>query len=167
MSISATLDFLENLTLAQAVGGNVPGFEWSFPIIETVHVFALATVFGSIVMIDLRLLGISSRDSLVSKLSQEVLPWTWIAFAVAVLSGSLMFVSKATIYWHNTQFQLKFLAMFLAGLNMLAFHFGVNRRLAQWDAQLPTPLAARVAGGLSVALWIFVLFMGRWIGFTT
>jgi hypothetical protein len=50
---------------------------------------------------------------------------------------------------------------------MLVFHFGAYQRVAQWDTALPPPPAARTAGTLSLALWIFVLFMGRWIGFTT
>jgi hypothetical protein len=157
---------IEALQLSAAVRGDI-GFEWLFPIIEIIHVMALAIVFGSILMVDLRLLGISSKNSQVSRLSEEMLPWTWSAFAVAVISGTLLFMSKAHIYWGNTQFRWKFVCMFLAGLNMLIFHFGIYRRVGTWDRTLPPPTAARVAGGLSVMLWVAVIFFGRWIGFTT
>jgi len=140
--------------------------DWGFPLDECLHVLSIATVFGSILMMDLRLLGLASRDSAITRLSKEVLPYTWIAFACAVVSGSVMFMSKATLYWHNPQFELKFLFMALAAANMLVFHFGAFRRVADWDEVLPPPPAARLAGALSISLWITVVFFGRWIGFT-
>jgi hypothetical protein len=167
MMSPAFLTTLENSGLAAWVGGSSSDNSWVFPIVETIHVLCLAVVFGSIAMVDLRLLGISSRDSRVSRLSAEVLPWTWTAFLFAALSGFLMFVCKAKTYWNNPQFELKFLCIFLAGVNMLAFHFGIYRRVADWDIALPTPPAARTAGALSICLWITVVFMGRWAGFTT
>jgi hypothetical protein len=167
MPTPAILEVLQHSRLADMVGGDTAGSEWLFPIIETIHVWCLATVFGSIAMVDLRLLGMSSRNGRVSKLSEEVLPWTWTAFVLAAISGLLLFISKATIYWNNPQFEMKFLSMFLAGANMMVFQFGTFRRVADWDTALPTPLAARVAGALSICLWITVIFMGRWIGFTT
>jgi len=157
---------IEDWPVASVIRGD-SGWPWWFVNIETVHVLSLATVFGSIIMVDLRLLGIVSRNSKVSKLSAEVLPYTWIAFATAAISGTLMFITKAHIYAHNLNFQLKFLFMFLAGCNMLIFHLGLYRRVLQWDNDLPTPTGARVAGALSILLWVGVIFMGRWIGFTT
>src|ERR1700704_4273592 len=65
--------------------------EWLFPTIETVHVLALTTVAGSIAMLDLRLLGITSRDRPVSQVAADILPWTWSGFLLAALSGFLMF----------------------------------------------------------------------------
>jgi hypothetical protein len=103
----------------------------------------------------------------VSKLSGEVLPYTWGAFICAAVTGTLMFLSKAHVYFYNLQFQLKFLCMFLAGVNMTVFHFGAYRRVIEWDKRHPPPRAARLAGALSIALWIGVIFFGRWIGFTT
>lgn len=160
------LTSLEQTTLAGMVRGDT-GFEWLFPGVEIVHVMALGLVFGSILMVDLRLLGLNSRASAVSRLSAEVLPWTWSAFAVAVLSGLTLFISKAHTYFYNLPFRLKFLFMALAGLNMLCFQFGGYRTVARWDHQLPPPPAARIAGLLSVLLWMGVIFCGRWIGFTT
>ncbi|MGA3158743.1 MAG: DUF6644 family protein [Steroidobacteraceae bacterium] len=141
--------------------------EWLFPIIEIVHVCALSLVVGSILMMDLRLLGLASRHNAVSRLSSEMLPWTWTAFALAALSGSLLFMSRAEVYWFNVQFRCKFALIVLAGINMLVFHLGIYRRVAGWDNQLPPPKAARAAGGLSILLWIGVVFFGRWIGFAT
>jgi putative copper export protein len=138
---------------------------WLFPAFEVVHVIAIALVVGSIAMLDLRLLGVSRRDRGVVELSAETLPWTWGAFGLAVVSGLLMFVSSATRYYENTPFRVKMLLLVLAGLNMAWFHFKAYRTVHDWDRQLPTPRAARVAGSLSLSFWVLVVFFGRWIGF--
>jgi hypothetical protein len=123
-------------------------------------------VVGSIAMMDLRLLGIASRNSAVSRLSNEVLPWTWTAWTVAAVFGTLMFMAKAQTYAGNLQFRLKFVCMGLAALNMLIFHFGAYRDVERWDEGKP-PMSAKMAGALSLSLWIGVVFFGRWVGFTT
>ena len=166
MNMPGFLSAAEHSALGSAMRGELGG-EWLFPIVETLHVMSLAMVLGSIVMVDLRLVGVTSRNSSVSRLSDEVLPYTWVAFSCAVITGTLLFISKAHVYFHNLQFQLKFLCMFLAGVNMAAFHVGAYRRVLEWDEKRPPPPAARLAGGLSIALWLSVIFFGRWIGFTT
>ena len=163
MTIDQLLDLIEHTAFATFVREG----DWWFPLDECLHVLSIVTVFGSILMMDLRLVGLASRDSAVTRLTKEVLPYTWIAFAFAVITGAIMFISKAKVYWHNPQFELKFLFMALAAANMLVFHFGVFRRVADWDDALPPPPAARLAGALSISLWIIVVFFGRWIGFTT
>jgi hypothetical protein len=165
MNVPDLLDLLQQNALAMAISSGVP-WKHLFAAIETVHVLALTFTVGTIVMVDLRLLGVTSRDSAISKISREVLPLTWGGFVIALISGSLLFISKAPTYFHTLQFQLKFLCMFLAFLNMLTFHFGIYRRVVEWDTELPPPMAARIAGGLSLSLWFAVIVFGRWVGFT-
>jgi hypothetical protein len=131
-----------------------------------VHVVALAIVFGSIAVVDLRLLNLASRDTAVSRLSKAILPWTWTAWCIAAVFGTLMFISNADVYVNNRQFRLKFLCMGLAAINMLVFQFGSFRSVARWDLSSP-PMGAKMAGALSLLLWIGVIFFGRWTGFTT
>jgi len=164
--LNHVLTALQTSSLAAAVRGEF-GWDWLFPNIETIHVIAVATLFGSIAMVDLRLVGVVGRRSSVSDLAAEYLPITWTAFGVAVIAGSMMFISRAQTYFHNPQFEMKFVCMGLAGLNMLVFHLGAYRYVGRWDRQLPPPWTARVAGGLSLLLWIGVIFFGRWTGFTT
>jgi hypothetical protein len=166
VNIAALLAAIESWPVSAALRGEMPGTEWLFPIVETLHVMALTLVFGSIAMLDLRLLGIASRSSSVSRLSSEVLPWTWAAWCTAALFGTLMFMAKAGTYAGNLQFRLKFVCMGLAAVNMLIFHFGAFRQVARWDSGEP-PVSAKVAGAMSLSLWICVVFFGRWVGFTT
>lgn len=140
--------------------------DWMFQALETLHVLALALVVGSIAMVDLRLLGLYSRDRPVTDLMEEALPWTWIAFVFAAISGTLMFVSKAVAYYENWPFRFKILLLGLAGINVLFFHFKTYRSVANWNVG-NAPSSAKVAGGLSLLFWVAVVTLGRWIGFTT
>ena len=154
--------WLENTQIATAIREST----WLFPTIETVHVFAIVLVVGTVMIVDLRLLHVSSRDRSVTVLTREVLPWTWAAFALAALSGGLLFTSSALKYVNNLPFRFKMLLLLLAGVNMVVFHRLTSRSIAGWDRSVP-PTQARVAGGLSLLLWFGVISLGRWIGFTT
>ncbi len=154
--------WLYDTPLAEMVRAN----ELLFPWFESVHVLAITLVFGSIAIVDLRLLGITSRNRPVSRLIREVLPVTWCAFAVAVITGGTLFTSNAVAYSHNFPFQMKMVLMLLAGLNMVVFHLVTYRGVSQWDDAPRTPFAARFAGGFSIAVWLGIVAFGRWIGFT-
>jgi hypothetical protein len=138
----------------------------AFPTLESVHVLAIAFVVGTIVVVDLRLLGVASVERLVTEILQEVLPFTWVAFAVAVVTGFLMFTSNAVGYAHNAPFQFKLMMMVLAGTNMLCFHLITLRGVNAWDSFALTSPGARFAGAFSLFCWMCVVAFGRWIGFT-
>jgi hypothetical protein len=140
--------------------------DWMFPTIETVHVFAVVLVVGTIMTVDLRLLGFANKERPYSQVAAEMLPWTWTAFAIAALAGMLMFSSKALTYYGDIPFRLKMVCLLLAGINMVMFHWLGTRHLDTWDRGRP-PRAARFAGGASLLLWTTIVAAGRWIGFTT
>jgi uncharacterized membrane protein len=158
----ALLTRLEATPLAEFIRES----DWAFPTIEAVHVIALALVIGTIAIVDLRLLRLASTQCTYTEVSREVLPWTWAAFATAVASGSLMFLSHAVDYYGNTAFRIKMLLLVLAGVNMLVFQLVTARDVGQWDRGGAVPVAGRIAATLSLAFWIAVVFCGRWIGFT-
>jgi hypothetical protein len=139
---------------------------WLFPTIESIHVLMLVLVVGSIMVVDLRLLNLSSRDRSVKELTDDVLPWTWTAFAGAAITGTLLFSSSAVKYWGIWQFEAKMAMLALAALNMGLFHVGAFRSVARWDrAPAHPPLPAKLAGGISLGIWVTVIALGRWIGF--
>jgi hypothetical protein len=160
--IEAFCQWLHDTAWAETIRAN----ELLFPTFESLHVLAITLVLGSIAVVDLRLLGFTSRNRPVTQLIREVLPVTWVAFGVAVLTGGTLFASNAVEYSHNFPFQMKMLLMLLAGLNMVVFHFVTYRGIGQWDEALRPPPAARVAGAVSISLWIGIVAFGRWIGFT-
>jgi hypothetical protein len=156
------LQWLQDSSIATAIREGETAFPW----IECVHVLALTVVIGSIAIVDLRLLGVASRDRGVAQTTAGVLPVTWTAFVFAVTTGGLMFASNATVYAHNSYFQFKMALIALAGINMAVYHLFLNRGVDTWHTAAATPLRARVVGGLSLCLWIAIAAFGRWIGFT-
>jgi hypothetical protein len=161
MSLTNVFGWLENLPYATAIRES----GWLFPTIETTHVIALTMVVGSIGMMDLRLLGVSSRDRAVSEVSAQVLPYTWASFVLAAITGFLLFSSAAVRYWGLYTFRAKMCLLLLAGVNMMVFHVMTYKTVKHWDNQVRTPRAARIAGALSLLLWIGVVVCGRWLGF--
>ncbi len=139
---------------------------WAFPMLETVHVIALVTVFGTILIMDLRLVGVASTKVPISNILADTLKWTWMAFVLAAITGTLLFISKASSYMINPYFITKMSLMAAAGVNMVVFHFVTQKSGGEWDGAATPPTAARLAGGLSIVLWIAVLVCGRAIGFT-
>jgi hypothetical protein len=136
-----------------------------FPWIEVIHVFAITTVFGSILLVDLRLLGVAGRDYPVTALNKSIVPVTWVAFVIAAITGALLFVSNPITYFGNFYFRAKMLMMLGAGLNMAIFHFWTMRDADTWHGATP-PAGARFAGLISILLWVAIVACGRWIGFT-
>jgi hypothetical protein len=163
VDFSAFLKSLEDSGLAISLRGSL----YYFPFIESVHVMALGVVFGTILVVDLRALGVASTNRPFTRLSAELLRITWGAFAVSALTGSLMFVTNARVYAHNTAFQVKMVLLALAGLNMAIFHLTAGRSVATWDQAPTAPKAGRVTAGASLALWLGIILAGRVIGFTT
>jgi hypothetical protein len=156
------LDWLEATTPALFVQQS----DWAFPAIESVHVIAIVLVVGTIAIVDLRLLGIPTNQRAVTEIARDCLPWTWGAFGLAVISGSLMFIANAGAYYENFPFRMKMLVLLAAGLNMLVFELITVRTVAHWDRDRAVPLAGKVAATLSLAFWIAAVAFGRWIGFT-
>jgi uncharacterized membrane protein len=157
--ISELTQWLQGTSLATFIAE-----DW-FPKVECLHVIALAMLAGTIFLVDTRLIGLTSMRLSFRHISSRLLPWTWLAFVVAVITGALLFISNATAYSGNGAFQLKMLLLLLAGLNMLYFERVTFRNVAEWDLSRP-PFAARLAGMVSVGLWCGVIASGRWIGFS-
>lgn len=162
MNVDSALAFLAKTSFAKGIAQGAV----AFPMLECAHVLAIAAVVGTITIVDLRLLGYRSHRRGVRQLVRDLVPYTWAAFAIALLAGSLLFISNAPKYAHNTQFQLKMLVILAAALNMALFHLTIYRRVAEWDQRSPPPAAARIAGATSLGLWVTVIFLGRWVGFT-
>lgn len=98
------------------------------------------------------------RRQSASELAADLDPWTWVGFALMLITGPLMFSADAVNYHNNPSFQFKMVVLLLAFL----FHFTIHRKVARSDA---SPLAGKFAGGLSLVLWTAVVAGGRMIAF--
>ena len=163
MDIPSFLQWLEASALATRIRDSL----FLFPLIESTHVFGLALVFGTISIIDLRLLGIASTRRSFRRMASDILKWTWAAFALTALTGGLMFITNAQVYYHNLFFRTKMLLLVLTGINMLVFELTAGRTIHRWDKAPSAPPAGKAVSVLSLVMWIGIIFMGRIIGFTT
>jgi hypothetical protein len=138
----------------------------AMPIVEGIHLLSTAALFGTILIVDLRLLGIPDSRRPFTQVARDVLPWTWLAFAVNAITGTLMFAQDAVVYASDTTFLLKMAALPLAGINMLVFELVTRRSAARWDQNARPPRMARAAAIISLSLWMAMIVLGRWTGYT-
>ena len=113
-----------------------------YPIIESVHVLSLCVFVGLLLSWDLRLLGITLRRVAVSEVWARLIPWITLGAVLMVFSGLLLFASDPVRFFGNIFFRIKAVGLVLALLNALAFHFGIERRIVDWDTAAMPPRAA-------------------------
>jgi hypothetical protein len=162
MEVNAMLEWLQATSVAVQIRDGL----YSFPVLESIHVVGLALVFGTIAILDLRLLGVASLDRPVSRILADLLKWTWAAFAVTAVSGGLMFMTNAVVYFNNSYFRAKMILLVLAAVNMAVFELTARKTIREWDGAPATPRAAKVAATVSLIIWVGVIVTGRVIGFT-
>lgn len=151
---------LESAPLAVAMRHDL----WLYPIVEIVHISGFVVLVGSIVVLDLRLLGLS-RSLSAKALARHVLPWSVGALLVIVPSGFLMFMAHASDFIVNPAFQLK-IALILTGLtNAAAFHTGAFRRYANAAPDAPVPAMVKAHAAASIAIWFSVIACGRLLAY--
>jgi len=122
------------------------------------------TVFvGTALMLDLRLLGMTMTRVPASEVIARLLPWTTAGFVVMMISGALLFYAAPMLRYQNFFFRVKMVALVLAALNVWMFRSTVYRGIAEWDLDPVPPRRARVAGGVSLALWAILITLGRMI----
>jgi hypothetical protein len=139
--------------------------QYAYSIIESVHVWAMSVFFGLAVMFDLRLLGWAFPNVPIPEFNRRVLPWTIAAFVIMVISGTLLFFAIPLRSYQNLFFRGKMILLVLAGLNAWFFHARLYAEAAAGDGSgLPTR-STRIAGALSLVLWIGVVFSGRMIAY--
>ena len=152
---------------ASAVATGIRNSLYWFPLIEAAHVLGLTMVVGTIAIVDLRLLGLASTRRPFSAVASDVLKWTWLAFAVTATTGALMFVTNANTYYHSAHFRAKMALLALSGLNVLLFELTARRFVRDWDRNAAAPVAGRAVAALSLVMWVGVIVLGRWVGFST
>ncbi|MBM3795542.1 MAG: hypothetical protein FJW31_16110 [Acidobacteria bacterium] len=132
-----------------------------YPFIETTHVLTLCLFLGMIALLDLRLLGFGFQSVPVSQVAGRLLPIGLVGFGIMAVSGALLFYSGPLRAHGNIFFRVKMTLMLLAGLNAIAFHYGIYKRITSWDTSPVPPARARLAGFFSLLLWCAIVICGR------
>ena len=154
------LTALESAPLAAAMRHDL----WLYPVVEIFHITGFVVLVGSIVVLDLRLLGFT-RSLSAHALARHVLPWTLGALVVIVPTGFLMFMAHATEFVSNPAFQLKLALILTAGINAALFHTGAGRRYASWDRDATPPAGVKAHAAASLVLWAGVIACGRLLAY--
>ena len=138
---------------------------YMFLLVLTVHVLTLALFAGTVLMIDLRILGVTMRRVPASEVVRRLLPWSVAGLLLMVVSGALLFYSAPLVRYHNVFFRFKMAVLVFAVLNSWIFHVTVFRRVAEWDLDPVPPRMARLAGGLSLVSWVAIITAGRMMAY--
>jgi hypothetical protein len=146
---------------ASALGTVVRQSLWLFPVIECIHLLALALLGGTELAVDMRLLGFGLRSQPGSELARKLQPWMAGALATSIATGVPMMLSEAIKCYHSPPFWYKM--YFLAAATV--FTFTVRRKVAHAEPGTIAPIAVRLTALVSLGLWFGVGFSGRWIAF--
>src|SRR3954469_6115674 len=133
--MDTALDWLQKTTLAIHIRDSL----LLFPLLESAHVIGLALVVGTVVIIDLRLLGLATTYRSFSRLGADTLPWTLRAFPLAAPTGSFVFSPNAIACSHATWFPAKVLLLVLAAINAIGFELTARRKIGEWDLSRSAP----------------------------
>jgi hypothetical protein len=151
-------EWMESLWLGQFIVGS----NWLFPVIESVHLLALALLGGSVLVVDMRLLGVGLRNYDVREIARDARPWMVAALVMMVATGVPLFLSEPIKCYYSQAFWVKMWALSLA----LIFTFTVRTRVTRSESVRNTARRQVLVGALSIALWFTVAAAGRWIGFS-
>lgn len=133
--------------------------------LEGTHVLSLMLFAGTIFIVDLRLLGLSFKSTPVSVISDRILPLTIFGLIIMIATGAGLFFAKPLLYYHNFWFRIKLVFLVIAAINIIIFHFRVQRNIAAWDTDAKPPRAARLSAMVSITSWILVITFGRFIAY--
>ena len=150
-------EWCESLWLGQFVVGS----NWLFPVIEAVHLLALSVLGGTVLMVDLRLMGFGLKSRSASELWRAARPWMIGALAMMIATGVPLFLSEPIKCYYNDSFWVKMTTLPIA----IAFAFTIRSRVIQ-ESVRNTARRQMLVGALSIALWFTVDAAGRWIGFS-
>jgi hypothetical protein len=141
------------------LGTTVRDTVWAFPVIETFHLLALAVLLGTVLIINLRILGIGARSPSDPGMASELEPWMLVSLAVLILSGIPMAMSEPMKCYESYSFPIKMILLLLA----TSWHFTIQRRWTTPDAILLTPSKSKLAACFSILLWACIGIAGKGI----
>lgn len=153
----ATLVWIE----ATWIGETIRNVSWIFPMLETLHFIGLCVLFGSLIIIDLRVLGVARFIPMRPAL--QFAPVAIVAFAVNLLSGIGFICADPFKYAYNSVFIMKMFTIVLAGANALYFRFFEHPKLQSLPDGQSGDFSTKVVALLSLLLWTTVIVLGRFI----
>ena len=138
---------------------------YAYSFIESTHVLALMLFAGSILMLDMRLLGVSFTSLKVSQMSSRLLPLTIAGFVIMVTTGALLLYAIPVRTYHSLWFRIKVALFIVAAVNVWLFHRRISRDRDAWDTSPRPPIPVRISAAVSIFAWGSVIVAGRMIAY--
>lgn len=138
---------------------------YMYPWIESTHVLTLMLFAGTLIAVDLRLLGVAFRDVPVSEMTSRMLPWTVAGFVIMVITGVLLFYAIPVRTYQSLWFRIKVVLLVVAGLNAWYMHRKIMANRTEWDTAPKPPRGARLSAAVSLTAWAGVIITGRFIAY--
>jgi hypothetical protein len=129
---------------------------WLYAMFAVIHYFSIFILVGTIVILDLRILGVAARSQGVAQLAETLSPWTWTALALALLSGFTMFTTDAIDFFPDIVFRVKMTVLLLA----IVFTVIVLRNVPKWDRSPAISAGAKMVALVSLVLWVGTILAG-------
>jgi hypothetical protein len=157
--------WLGTTPLSHAVRSALRSTSWLAPLDETLHILALTALFVSAAVLHLRLLGVVGLDRPLGPLARRLLPLTWSALVVLLLTGSLLVLNRPGRYLRSDMFVIKMGLVLLAAAWTAALQVGFSREAGFWEQSAGRRLAARSGAAVALVLWSGAVVCGRWIAY--
>ena len=163
MTLDSVLQMVEPVLRTTPVGAWVRHSQWAWPALESLHFIGMSVLIGTIGLFDLRLLGFARGVPYAAL--HRLIPLGIAAYSLNMVTGFFFLSGMPDQYLWNPAFRFKVTFMAVAGLNVLFFYTRVFRRLQQLPPDSAPPFGARVAGAVSLTMWIGVMAAGRLLTF--
>ena len=138
---------------------------WVIPAIQSIHILAIATVFGSVLMTNLRIFQLAGRSRTMTETVRRFMPWIWWSLLVLLLTGIGMTIGEPVRELTNPIFWAKMIMIVVASAISLGFQYSVQRNVALWELTHNGRVLIRVGAGAVIALWCLIMLAGRWIAY--
>jgi hypothetical protein len=139
--------------------------EWAIPTIQSVHIVAIGIVLGSVLMIDLRVLGWAGRDQTLRQTADRFGPWLTGALFVLLVTGALMLVGEPVRELLSLSFWLKMSLVAVGTLIAAIFKITLKRNEHHWEQTLVNRRTVRSLAILTLLIWVFIVILGRLIAY--
>jgi hypothetical protein len=139
--------------------------DWAEPTIQSIHILALSMLFGSVVMISLRIFGRAGRSRTMTQTARRFMPVVWWSLLIMVVSGAGLILGDVVRNLTSPIFWGKMMLVAVAALLGLWFQSSVHRNVAFWETAHGRGVAIRVAAGGVIALWCLIMVAGRFIAY--
>jgi hypothetical protein len=152
------IEWVASTPLSKAIATST----WAFAVTESIHLLALSVIGGSVLIVDLRLLGFGIKSQTLAKVARDAQPWFLGSWAVMITTGLVLFWSEPQKLYYSTPFMVKMACLLLGTI----FALTVRRKVAMAGEGRVNPLVMKLVAVVSLALWFGVGAGGRWIGFS-